>query len=40
MKYTSQHCSDKKLDGSMAFYRNAVVQIIQNHGEKSCFRSF
>jgi len=40
MKYTSQHCCDKTLDGKMAIYRECDFLIVQNHGEKSNFVGF
>jgi len=41
MKYTSQHYWDKTLEGKMSFsIANAVFRIVQNHGEKNCFRRF
>jgi len=35
MKYTSQHCCDKAVDGKMAYLANAVFRVVQNHGEQS-----
>jgi len=40
MKYTSQHCCDKTLDGKMALNANAVLRIVQNHDEYIYFRRF
>jgi len=37
MKYTSQHCCDKTVDGKMAWYRECCFRIVQNHGEQSYF---
>ena len=34
MKYTSQHCRDKTMDGKMALNCECCVfRIVQNHGE-------
>jgi len=40
MKYTSQHCCDKKWTANWPYIANAVFRIVQNHGERSCFRRF
>jgi len=40
MKYTSQHCCDKTMDGKLALYREALFRNVQNHSERSCFRTF
>jgi len=34
MKYTSQHCCDKKWTSKWPYIANAVFRIIQNHREK------
>jgi len=35
MKYSSQHCCDKTVDGKMAlgYITNAVFRIVKDHGE-------
>jgi len=40
MKFTSQHCADKTIDGKWPYISNAVFQIVENNGEKSYFRRF
>jgi len=40
MKYTSQHCCGKTMDGKLALSANAVFRNVQNHSERSCFRRF
>jgi len=33
MKYISQHCYDKIMDGKMVLHANVVFRIVQNHGK-------
>jgi len=40
MKYSSQHCCDKTMDGKCPYIVNTVSQIVQNHGEWSHFSQF
>jgi len=40
MKYTSQQCCDKTMDNEMASYHACCFLNVQDHCEKSYFRSF
>ena len=38
MKYTSQHCCDKTMDGKWPYIANALFRIAQIHGRQSYLR--